>query len=426
MGTPSSSWNRARCASGTAAKLRYGCASAQSATNRTDSTPVATIRSVSPEKSAHGVRSGPSAIAPTNDWGTARGAACATPGARQIAVATQAAVNRLRIFKRLERSDHAHARSKLKPQATTNGADEGPGPDELARLARAAGRFGIDTEFVSEGRYKALLCLVQVVVRGRRRAADRPARPASPASTTGRSPSCGPIPRSRWCCTRGRRTSRSCGARGACRPRNIFDTQVAAGFAGFSAQAGYGNLLQGALGVRLSKSRQLHPLGPAPAHRGAALVRARGRGRPARPHRRAEAAADGDRPARVGARGVPPARGHHRRARARGGVAPAAAREPAEAEAARGGARAGRLARADRHERGPAARRGAARRGAGGDRQAPAVGPEGARAHSRHPAGHGAPARPPDHRRRGGRGAGRADPVRGVPPQRGRARATRR
>ncbi len=37
-------------------------------------------------------------------------------------------------------------------------------------------------------------------------------------------------------------------------PRTIFDTQIAAGFAGFSAQAGYGNLLQGALGVRLAKS----------------------------------------------------------------------------------------------------------------------------------------------------------------------------
>src|SRR4051812_50048194 len=37
-------------------------------------------------------------------------------------------------------------------------------------------------------------------------------------------------------------------------PANVFDTQVAAGFAGFSAQAGYGNLLQAALGVRLAKS----------------------------------------------------------------------------------------------------------------------------------------------------------------------------
>ena len=35
---------------------------------------------------------------------------------------------------------------------------------EAAAAARAAGRFGIDTEFMSEGRYRALLCLVQVAV----------------------------------------------------------------------------------------------------------------------------------------------------------------------------------------------------------------------------------------------------------------------
>src|ERR1041385_6467764 len=35
---------------------------------------------------------------------------------------------------------------------------------ELADLARAGGRLGIDTEFMGEGRYRALLCLVQVAV----------------------------------------------------------------------------------------------------------------------------------------------------------------------------------------------------------------------------------------------------------------------
>ncbi|MFL6272535.1 MAG: ribonuclease D, partial [Actinomycetes bacterium] len=34
----------------------------------------------------------------------------------------------------------------------------------LAAAARAAGRLGVDTEFMSEGRYRALLCLVGVVV----------------------------------------------------------------------------------------------------------------------------------------------------------------------------------------------------------------------------------------------------------------------
>src|SRR5438874_819828 len=33
-----------------------------------------------------------------------------------------------------------------------------------AATARERGRLGIDTEFMSEGRYRALLCLVQVVV----------------------------------------------------------------------------------------------------------------------------------------------------------------------------------------------------------------------------------------------------------------------
>src|SRR6185369_16864730 len=35
---------------------------------------------------------------------------------------------------------------------------------ELAAQARAGGRLGIDTEFMGEGRYRALLCLVQVAV----------------------------------------------------------------------------------------------------------------------------------------------------------------------------------------------------------------------------------------------------------------------
>src|SRR3954451_9980064 len=36
--------------------------------------------------------------------------------------------------------------------------------EELAERARATGRLGVDTEFMGEGRYRALLCLVQVAV----------------------------------------------------------------------------------------------------------------------------------------------------------------------------------------------------------------------------------------------------------------------
>src|SRR5438132_5434389 len=36
--------------------------------------------------------------------------------------------------------------------------------ETVAAVARERGRLGIDTEFMSEGRYRALLCLVQVAV----------------------------------------------------------------------------------------------------------------------------------------------------------------------------------------------------------------------------------------------------------------------
>ena len=36
--------------------------------------------------------------------------------------------------------------------------------DRLADMAKAEGRLGLDTEFMPEGRYRPLLCLVQIVV----------------------------------------------------------------------------------------------------------------------------------------------------------------------------------------------------------------------------------------------------------------------
>ena len=36
--------------------------------------------------------------------------------------------------------------------------------ESLAERARETGRLGIDTEFMGEGRYRPLLCLVQVAV----------------------------------------------------------------------------------------------------------------------------------------------------------------------------------------------------------------------------------------------------------------------
>lgn len=138
-------------------------------------------------------------------------------------------------------------------ETATGTTPQSPSPSELARLAREAGRFGIDTEFVSEGRYRALLCLVQIAVVDGDGARIELLDPLAgfdhgPLAEVLADPDVevvlhaggqdAAILRRMWSVT----------------PRNIFDTQIAAGFAGFSAQAGYGNLLQGALGVTLAKS----------------------------------------------------------------------------------------------------------------------------------------------------------------------------
>ena len=126
---------------------------------------------------------------------------------------------------------------------------------ELAERARAAGRFGIDTEFVSESRYRALLCLVQVVVPleggGQHIELLDPLGEGfdhEPLAEVWADPDIETVLHA------GSQDVAILRRVWGAAPRNIFDTQVAAGFAGFSAQAGYGNLLQGALGVRLAKS----------------------------------------------------------------------------------------------------------------------------------------------------------------------------
>ena len=69
----------------------------------------------------------------------------------------------------------------------------------VAAAARAAGRLGIDTEFMSEGRYRALLCLVQIAVDdpepagndhgGNEHGGTSTVATTTPAATTRRAPS---------------------------------------------------------------------------------------------------------------------------------------------------------------------------------------------------------------------------------------------
>ena len=108
---------------------------------------------------------------------------------------------------------------------------------------------------MGEGRYRTLLCLVQIAVETERRRAHRGRSTRSTRrSIPRRWPPCSPIPTSRSSCTPAARTSRCCAACGQTDITNLFDTQLAAGFAGLRAQLGYEALLHELLGVRLQKS----------------------------------------------------------------------------------------------------------------------------------------------------------------------------
>jgi ribonuclease D len=140
------------------------------------------------------------------------------------------------------------------PSALASSADVARAAD----AARAAGRFGIDTEFMSESRYRALLCLVQVSVDG------------GPGSESGEplillidaltdvdvTPLAALLadPDIEVVLHAGRQDVAILRRAWRTELNNIFDTQIAAGFAGGSAQAGYGNLLGAVLGLRVGKT----------------------------------------------------------------------------------------------------------------------------------------------------------------------------
>jgi ribonuclease D len=121
----------------------------------------------------------------------------------------------------------------------------------LAERAKAEGRLGIDTEFMPEGRYRPLLCLVQVVV-GDEIAVLDPLiedgfdhRPLAEVLAD---------PEIEIVLHAGRQDVALLRRQWETDVTNVFDTQVAAGFAGYSAQAGYLGLLHDVLKIRLSKS----------------------------------------------------------------------------------------------------------------------------------------------------------------------------
>jgi ribonuclease D len=127
--------------------------------------------------------------------------------------------------------------------------------EQVAQQARAANQIALDTEFMGEGRYRTLLCLIQLAVpdgRGDERIEivdplDGPLQGEPLAEVLADSRIEVVVHAGRQDIALLRRTLR-------CEVSNIFDTQVAAGFLGMPAQSSYDTLLAEMLGVRLAKS----------------------------------------------------------------------------------------------------------------------------------------------------------------------------
>jgi ribonuclease D len=127
--------------------------------------------------------------------------------------------------------------------------------EALATAARAAGRLGLDTEFMTEGRYFPQLCLVQVAVPSGRDGEVQvelldPFEPLDPTPLAAVLAD----PAVEIVMHAGRQDVAILRRAWHTEVNSIFDTQIAAGFAGYSAEAGYGNLLSETLKVSAPSS----------------------------------------------------------------------------------------------------------------------------------------------------------------------------
>ncbi|HTZ63401.1 MAG TPA: HRDC domain-containing protein [Solirubrobacteraceae bacterium] len=130
-----------------------------------------------------------------------------------------------------------------------------PDLQALAQAARKGGRLAMDTEFVGEGRYRTLLCLIQLAVSDgageeRIELLDplQEELDATPLARVLADPDVAVVVHA------GRQDVALVKRYLGTEVRTVFDTQVAAGFVGMPAQASYDTLLTQVLGIRVAKS----------------------------------------------------------------------------------------------------------------------------------------------------------------------------
>lgn len=135
-------------------------------------------------------------------------------------------------------------------------AQAAAGATELIERASAAGCLALDTEFMGEGRYRTLLCLVQLAAPqqddgGESIALVDPLREDVELEPLARALA---DPEVRIVVHAGRQDVALLRRELRCEVTNIFDTQIAAGFSGLAAQASYDSLLADVLGLRVAKT----------------------------------------------------------------------------------------------------------------------------------------------------------------------------
>jgi len=132
-------------------------------------------------------------------------------------------------------------------------------PRQLAALvagARESGRIALDTEFMGEGRYRTLLCLIQLAIPDAAEGAERivlldaldEKLDAAPLGAVLADPAIEVVVHA------GRQDIALLRRYLSTDVSNVFDTQVAAGFAGLGAQSSYESLLAELLGLRVAKT----------------------------------------------------------------------------------------------------------------------------------------------------------------------------
>ena len=126
----------------------------------------------------------------------------------------------------------------------------------IAARAEETGRLGVDTEFVSERRYRALLCLVQIAVGD---AADPEIHVVDALADLDTSPIARVLadPQIEVVVHAGRQDVALLKRVWETDVRNVFDTQIAGAFLGFGPQAGYSVLVERVLKRRTTRDEGL-------------------------------------------------------------------------------------------------------------------------------------------------------------------------